>query len=118
MQTDGPLAWLLGSLDRVSRMCSDALRRVSHTSTLSVPLQPLLDQSEKGNVGESKQLVSFFSLYPLNRLSSAVIIWAKLLRRADKDRGWEEGGEGGLSKKSGGKEPDCFNLSARGAPFS
>lgn len=47
-----------------------------------------------------------------------VIIWAKLLRRADKDRGREEGGGGGgLSKKSGGKEPDCFNLSARGAPL-
>lgn len=31
--------------------------------------------------------------------------------------GTEGGGGRGISKKSGGKEPDCFNLSARGAPL-
>lgn len=47
-----------------------------------------------------------------------VIIWAKIT--VPSGRGQREGGRrrgGGLSKKSGGKEPDCFNLSARGAPL-
>lgn len=60
IQTDEPLAWLLGALDRVSRICSDILHRDSHTSTLSMALERLLDQSGKGNVGKSKQLVSLF----------------------------------------------------------
>lgn len=90
IQTDEPLARLLGVLDRVSRICSDILHRDSHTSILSVALELLLEQSGKGNVRKSKQLVSFFSPHLLNRLSSVVIIWAKLLCRADKDR--REGG--------------------------
>lgn len=35
IHTDEPLAWLLGALDEVSRICSDILHRDSHTSTLS-----------------------------------------------------------------------------------
>lgn len=47
-----------------------------------------------------------------------VIIWAKMT--VPSGRVWREGGRaggGGLSKESGGKEPDCFNLNARGAPL-
>lgn len=56
----------------------------------------------------------FFSLYFLSALSSVVIIWAKITVLSG--RGQKQGG-GGYPKKSGGKKPDCFNLSARGAPL-
>lgn len=56
--------------------------------------------------------------FPLHTFTTGFPLWSlfglKLLCWADGDREREEGG---LSKKSGGKEPDCFNLSACGAPL-
>lgn len=74
-------------------------------------LRHLWDQSGKGNGRKSKQRVSFFpplsSVFPLRSLFGL-----KLLCRADGDRGRRA-----IQRKSGGKEPDCFNLSACGAPL-
>lgn len=68
-------------------------------------------QSGNGNVWKSKQLCPF-SFF--NRPRS-------FLRGHYLDLNYSAGrmgtGGGGLPKKSGGKEPDCFNLSACGAPL-
>lgn len=65
---------------------------------------------EKEPCGKVNNLCPFS---PFLGLLSASLFGLKLLCPADGDKGGKEG----YPKKSGGKEPDCFNLSACGAPL-
>lgn len=78
-------------------------------------LEHLFDQSERGNVRKSKQLVSLFFLHSALLFQQVFLCGHYFGAKITVPRGWGPGG--GLSKKSGGKEPDCFNLSACGAPL-
>lgn len=83
-----------------SRICSDILLRDSHTSTLSVALELLLGQSEKGNVGKSKQLVSFFFLHTFR---TAFPLWSLFGQNYCAEQTRTEGGrrEEGYPKREG-----------------
>lgn len=99
LHTDQPLAPVFGykvqNLHPIPPFCQRLLK---------------LSTKEKEETCEKINNLHLFS----EHLSSMVIIWAEMTVLVG-----QEATEGavGLSQKSGVKEPDCFNLSARGAPL-